>query len=290
VFKEMLSKGIEPSVATFNAVVDACARNARMDVVPQLLEDMQARNLKPNLITYSTIIKGFCQRGDIPAALSALEDLHSKELKPDEIVYNTLLDGCAQAGIAKEGERLLAEMQKKGIAPSNYTLTVAIRLMALARNLDRAFELTASLTEKYRFKANSQVYCALIQACTTCKESSRAMTVFEQMVKERMQPDPRTCQILFRALFNVGNLKKCADVLRTAIGFVGAQRPGGERQGDRAQQFDSAFFDDALRHLADSGNEGSALALPLLADLRSAAPKVRIDATLERKLMKAANW
>merc|ERR1719265_226018 len=45
VFEEMLAKGIEPSIATYNLVIDACARNGRMDALPELWNDIKKRNL-----------------------------------------------------------------------------------------------------------------------------------------------------------------------------------------------------------------------------------------------------
>merc|ERR1719183_932125 len=50
VFREMLSKGIDPSVVTFNAIIDACARNGQMEALPSLMQEMKSRRLEPNLI------------------------------------------------------------------------------------------------------------------------------------------------------------------------------------------------------------------------------------------------
>jgi len=114
VWKEMLDRSIEPTIVTFNAMIDACARNGQMDAVPDLLTLMKTKGLVSNAITYSTTIKGFCQRGEIKSALGVLDEMRrATNLKPDEIVYNNLLDGCAQGGFVAEGERLLADMQKR---------------------------------------------------------------------------------------------------------------------------------------------------------------------------------
>jgi pentatricopeptide repeat protein len=197
VYREMVSKDISPSVATFNAIIDSCARNGQMDALPNLLQDMKDRKLSPNLITYSTIIKGLCQNGDIPAALQTLEDLRKTPgLRPDEIVFNTLLDGCSSAGLVVEGERLLAEMRASGIAPSNYTLTVMVRLFGHGRRLDRAFELVEDVTSTYKFKPNLHVHSALIQACITARDLKRAVAVFERASKTvvvLMLAHPKTC-------------------------------------------------------------------------------------------------
>jgi len=304
VFTDMLSRGIEPSVVTFNAVIDACARNGQMDAVPKLMEDMRARRLEANLITYSTVIKGFCHRGDMPAALQTLEDMQrTAQLKPDEIVYNTLLDGCCSAGLIAEGERLLAAMMAGGICPSNFTLTVVVRLMGQARLLDRAFELVESITRKYRFKANSHVTGALIQACLSSRELKRAVAVFEQAVVDRSLPDPRTSQGLVRALAASGNAEKAVNVLRAALRLSGGPHQDGGRGGggagggggrggggggggggEKNSGLDDAFVGEFLSSLVDRGGEGAALVPALLADIRAMQPRRRIDAAAERKV------
>merc|ERR1719498_1159229 len=93
IYEEMLSKGIEPLVTTFNAIIDACARCSQMTCVDSLVRDMEKRGIAPNLITYSTVIKGYCQQRDLPSAFSTLAKLRSApSLRPDGIVFNMLLD------------------------------------------------------------------------------------------------------------------------------------------------------------------------------------------------------
>lgn len=279
VYQEMVTRAIEPSLVTFNALVDACARNGQMDRVPGLLSDMRQRGLEPNLITYSTMIKGSCQRGDMSGAFAMLEELrrasagHSagKPERPDEVVYNTLLDGCAQAGLVAEGERLLAEMQDAGVAPSNYTLTVAVRLMGQARRVERAFELAETLSAKYRFRLNSHVCCALIQACLTARDPLRAAATCERAARERLQLDARICQNLIRALLSLGQHMRAVGLLRTMMGLNGQAQPlaTSERRGE-APAFDDSFVNEVVSALRAAGSDAAFLAAPLVADLRGA--------------------
>merc|ERR1719502_1984053 len=180
VFKEMTTHGIQPSVATFNAIIDSCTRNNQIGAVDGLLKDMKARGLQPTLITYSTVIKGVCQKGDMDAAFSVLKELKATPgLKPDEIVYNTMLDGCASAGLVTQGEHLLEDMKRDGLAPTNYTLTVMVRLMGQAHCISKAFDLVETFASKHRVRANSHVYTALMQGCLNCRELSRATEAFQ---------------------------------------------------------------------------------------------------------------
>mmetsp|Transcript_13933 Transcript_13933/g.32684 ORF Transcript_13933/g.32684 Transcript_13933/m.32684 type:complete len:1078 (-) Transcript_13933:138-3371(-) len=283
VFDEMLSHGIEPSVVTYNAVINSCTQNGQMDRVRGLLEDMRQRRLEPNLITYSTMIKGFCQQGDMQAAFSVLGDLR-KDLpggKADEVVYNTLLDGCLQAGLPTEGERLILEMQKEGLQPSAYTLTVIVKLLGQARRLERAFELVETAPAKFRVRPNSHVYNALLQACISARDPLRAATAYEHAARERQQLDSRTCQSLVRSLLSAGHCVKAVSLLRAMFGLNGGVTPffSGERAG---AAFNSTFLSEVLTTLLSSCD--SALAAPLLRDLRASKLKVCLDPAVEQQV------
>jgi pentatricopeptide repeat protein len=142
VFDEMIARGIEPALTTFNAVLDACARSGQMQWAHKLLEDMHKRGLEANLITYSTLMKGFCQAGDMPAALKTFEKLKkSHKFQADEIVYNTMIDGCVTHRLPLEGEKLFADMQQSGVTPSRYTATCMVKLLSEAGQIDRAQEI-----------------------------------------------------------------------------------------------------------------------------------------------------
>jgi pentatricopeptide repeat protein len=291
VFREMLSKGIEPSVVTFNAIIDACARNGHMDALPGLRQEMKSRNLSPNLITYSTMIKGFCQRQDMPSALKTLEDLRqTPSLRPDEIVYNTLLEGCSSSGLLVEGERLLSEMRSDGISPSNYTLTVMVRLLGHARRLDRAVELVDDITHRHRFRPNSHVNSALIQACIASRDLKRASIIFEKAIQDRALPDSRTCQNLVKSLLTNGSSAQAVNVLRAMLSSGGSTQQQGNRNGNDNKYSnndaapDDSFFNETLGALLERGGESATLVPQLLDDIRAAKPRLRIDNNIQRRL------
>merc|ERR550537_429410 len=117
-------------------MLDACARCGSMERVPKLLEDMKTSSVEPDIITYSTIVKGYCLSGDVDRAFQVLEEMkRDNKFAPDEILYNSLLDGCAKQHRVEEAVRLLEEMKRSGVAPSNFTLSILVKLMGRARRL-----------------------------------------------------------------------------------------------------------------------------------------------------------
>jgi len=283
VWYDMLECKVMPSITTYNALIDACARNGGMDRVPQLLIDMKSRELKPNLITYSTVLKGHCLHGDIRTAFDVLQEMVTQtKLKPDEIMYNTLLDGCAQANLVDEGLRLLQSMQNEGIRPSNYTLSILVKLTSQARRLDQAFELVDQLTKKYRFRPNAPVYGNLIQACLSNKELKKAFEVLEHMAQDKIQPDMRCISSLIRTCISQGFLDQASLVIRAALGLpCAAQYP--QVNDNKSGKGLEDLANEVLGTLASRGHVKD-LAAPILSDIRQYKPNFRIESSVQRKI------
>merc|ERR1719389_888075 len=225
-----------------------------MERLSTILGVMRSHHIKPNVITYSTMLKGHCQNGDVQTGFSILEDMRKNaKLKPDEIMYNSLLDGCAQNNLVDEGLRLLREMQAEGVQPSNFTLSILVKLMNRARRLDQAFSVVAEVTQKYSFRPNVHVYTNLVHACVSNKQLPRGMSVLEQMVGERVVPDSRTYAILARASISSGHCEQAAGLLRGALGLPGAL-PFLRNPTAVCRNLDAAVVSEALVGLADRGH------------------------------------
>merc|ERR1719301_447708 len=109
-----------------------------MDRVSQLLEDMKTNRVDPDIITYSTIVKGYCNSGDVDRAFQVLKEMKRDGIyAPDEILYNSLLDGCARQGRVDQALRLLEDMRCSGVAPSNFTLSILVKLLGRSRRLNQ---------------------------------------------------------------------------------------------------------------------------------------------------------
>merc|ERR1719171_937880 len=289
-WEDMLAKCIEPALTTYNALLDACARNGAIERVPGLVADMKKQGLVPNLITYSTVLKGYCLRGDITSAFSVLDEMRrDTKFKPDEIMYNTLLDGCAQACYHEEGLKLLDRMQAEGVRPSNFTLSILVKLASHARRLDQAFELVEEISKKYKFRPNAPVYGNLVQACISNRDLQRGIAVLTQMGKERVTPDVRTYSMLIKACNQAGEVDKAVKMLRACLGIPGgAPHPSGVHDRTNTKNQDD-LVNEVLSALLDRGH-GQNLAAPLLADIRQHNPRCRIDSALQRRIASALHF
>jgi len=284
VYEEMQERSLEMSLVTFNTVMDACARCGQMDEATKVLEHMKKHRVEPNIITYSTILKGHCQAGNIEVGFETLKQMRKEtNLKPDEIMYNSLLDGCAQNGLFAEGMELYDKMLQDSIRPSNYTLSILVKLMNRSRKVDQAFSIVEEIKQKYGVKPNVHVYTNLIQACVSNRgHAAKALTVVEMMLKEGVALDSRTYGVLIRASIFQNQYAQAAAILRGSLGLPGALDMLANSRHAVCSSFDQNLVNDTLSKLAGCGCMDS-LVVPLLADLKNTKHKVYIDPALQRQ-------
>jgi pentatricopeptide repeat protein len=189
----------------------------------QVLLAMRAAGVKPDIISYSTVVKGHCLQGEIDKALLVLKEMSAdRTTKPDEITYNSFLDGCAKQHRIDEALAALEEMQAAGVNPSNFTLSILVKLLGRVRRLNQAFTLVEDLSAKHKFKPNVQVYTCLMQACFQNRKLDRALALHDQMVLANCPPDEKLYTGLARGCLQLHATQKAADVVRTAYQLPGS--------------------------------------------------------------------
>merc|ERR1719440_2229099 len=215
-YEEMKEHEIQPNTITFNTILNAFAQGGAMQRVPALLEDMKAGMppVEPDIVTYSTIVKGFCNSGNLDRALKVLKDMKaSGKYAPDEVMYNSLLSGCAKEHRPDEALQLLNDMKKTGVAPSNYTLSMLVKLMGRCKRLNQAFSLIAELSQEYGLKVNIQVYTCLIQGCFNAGQAGKAVALHDKIIKDGLFPDAMTYSVLVRGCFQAGLTDKAVELV-----------------------------------------------------------------------------
>jgi pentatricopeptide repeat protein len=271
VYQEMKKHSIACNTITYNTIINSNARTGRMDRVDELFHDMAASGVSPDIITYSTVVKGHCMAGDVDKGFKVLKEmLKQGKYEPDEILYNSLLDGCAKQHRVEEALELLQTMRKTGVQPSNFTLSIIVKLLGRSRQLNQAFATVEEICKEYGFQANIHVYTCLLQACIHNRQLQRALKLHDSMILEaNVQPDAKTYSALVRGCLQVGSLEKAEVMVRVAYGLdvTGVAKPR------RAPGMEHRVLEEVMGALS-SNPVAERLAVPLLAELRSIGVQV----------------
>jgi len=277
VHTEMVERKIQCNTITYNTMFDACARCGTMDRVPKLLEDMRNNQAEPDIITYSTLVKGFCLAGDVDRAFRVLDEMKSDgKFAPDEIMYNSLLDGCAKLHRVEDTQKLLDDMTANGVNPSNYTLSILVKLFGRARRLNQAFKVVEELSEKNGLRPNIHVYTCLMQACIQNRQIDRALGLHDTMVNDGgVWPDEKCYSVLVRGCLQNNRPDKAATVIRCAFRLSG-HAMANPRHGGPAGVERSLVAETVVK-LKDGGAADPELGQKLLMDLEAEGYHIDLD-------------
>merc|ERR1719183_2336044 len=266
VFEEMKEMGIACNTVSYNTMLDANARTGKMDRADELFRDMIASGVSPDVITYSTLVKGYCQAGDIDQGFQVLRDMVKGGVhEPDEILYNSLLDGCAKQHRVDDALKLVEDMHKNNVRPSNFTLSILVKLLGRSRRLNQAFAMVEETCKRFDLQANIHVYTCLIFACFQNRQMPRALQLHDSMITEAgIEPDERTYAVLARGCLTAGSYEKAADMVRAAYRL----KPNGVVMPKRAPGVEVRALEEVMHALSSSPN-AERLAVPLLADLKA---------------------
>jgi len=269
VYKEMRAKGVPCNTITYNTMLDACAKSCTMSRASGLLEDMRDSSIEPDIITYSTIVKGYCMEGDVDRAFSVLEDMKGDDnFSPDEIMYNSILDGCAKQHRVDDALRLLEEMKASGVIPSNYTLSILVKLLGHARRLNQALKLVEEVTQQHGFRPNVQVYTCLVQACLFNRKLERALGLHDTMVDDAgCRTDEKFYAVLARGCLQLQQPLKAVEVVRAAYLLPGHSLAHPARKDAKPVGVESRALDEIASRLRHGGKDEQDAFSSLTSDL-----------------------
>merc|ERR1719235_2179535 len=278
VFEEMKQMGIACNTVSYNTMLDANARTGKMDRADELFREMQASGVSPDVITYSTLVKGYCQADDIDRGYQVLNEMVANGVhEPDEILYNSLLDGCAKQHRVDDALKLVEDMHKHNVRPSNFTLSILVKLLGRSRRLNQAFAMVEETCKRFDLQANIHVYTCLIYACFQNRQMPRALQLHESMITEAgVEPDERTYAVLARGCLGAGSCEKAANVVRAAYRL----NPQGLVMPKRAPGIEIRVLEEVMNALSAAPN-AEQLAVPLLADLKALG--VHVEQTVYKR-------
>merc|ERR1719506_122047 len=283
VFEEMKEMGIACNTVSYNTMLDANARTGKMDRADELFRDMIASGVSPDVITYSTLVKGYCQAGDIDQGFQVLRDMVKGGVhEPDEILYNSLLDGCAKQHRVDDALKLVEDMHKNNVRPSNFTLSILVKLLGRSRRLNQAFSMVEETCKRFDLQANIHVYTCLLYACFQNRQMPRALQLHDSMITEAgIEPDDRTYAVLARGCLGAGSIEKAANVVRAAYRL----NPQGLSMPQRAPGVEMRALEEVMNALSASPN-AERLAVPLLTDLKAIG--VHVEPTVYTKAVETS--
>jgi len=206
---------------TFNTLIDALVRQDDLDGAAAIFREMAMQGVTPDLITYSTLIKGHCARGDLEQGLQLLGVMQRRGIMPDAVLFNSILDGCAHKQMRTLTEQVLRDMEAAGVAPSNFTISILVKLYGRCGDLPAAVQTVETYPKKFGFQLNAQVYTCLMSSCIAHGDLAEAMRAYQRMLDSNCPTDAKTYQTLLSGCVRHGSLESALVLVENVFAGVG---------------------------------------------------------------------
>lgn len=222
VYMRMKNKGILPDVYTFTIRIKSFCKTGRPYAALRLLINVPSRGCDLNAVAYCTVIGGFYEENNKSEAYNLFNKMLSLGLFPCITTYNKLIYPLCRKGDVQESEKLLNKVLKRGVYPNLFTFNIFIWGLCNKGMVNEA----ASLLDRVKkdgFAPDLVTYNTLIYGL--CKNSKVVLADFysRKMVNEGgFEPDAFTYNTIVNGYCKMGMVQNAENFLKSATfkGFV----------------------------------------------------------------------
>eukprot|EP00897_Mesotaenium_endlicherianum_P010503 jgi/Mesen1/9481/ME000063S08929 len=236
VFDEMLSLGIEPDAATWNALVASHSRAGDPSKAAQVLQQMKEKGSSPGPEAYNSLLSAYAKTGSLPVAERVFQEMLEAGVRPTLVSYNTLLHlysikaratagSGSGGGFVAKAERLVAEMAAQSVALDKMSYSTLMQLYGAAGLLREAEQWYQQMLSKApRLEMDLQVHSTRISMYAAHRRDAEAAQACVEMQAQGFRPDAfvaSTMVAVFRRLGRLDDAERAAHLLQEA-GDAGA--------------------------------------------------------------------
>eukprot|EP00123_Amoebidium_parasiticum_P011079 comp20498_c0_seq2/m.26186 comp20498_c0_seq2/g.26186 ORF comp20498_c0_seq2/g.26186 comp20498_c0_seq2/m.26186 type:complete len:1074 (-) comp20498_c0_seq2:166-3387(-) len=210
IYDTMAEQMVQPTLATYHTVLDACRLGKCWWRVPGILDAIKRSNTHPVAYTYNISMEIFkvaqkdisywSKQGRIPAnqppppqphwasAVQLLVEMQERGLAPNTISFNTTIAACMYAGQWQVALDVLATMQESGVEADIVTYNSAIGACKEARQLNVALQLlrrmkTSGISPDY------VTYQTLMQVCNSTGQWAETVSLYKAALDDGVIAD-----------------------------------------------------------------------------------------------------
>ncbi|KAG0459862.1 hypothetical protein HPP92_022990 [Vanilla planifolia] len=207
---------------SYNLVLDALAKNGRLDEAIGLFERMMREHNPPKRITvnlgsFNVMIDGFGLAGRFEEAIDVFKRrMAEKNCTPDVLSYNNLINLLGMNGLIVEAEEAYKEMGERGINPDEYTYVLLIESCFKAGNPNDSLNYFDKMVES-GLRPNANAYNKIIEGLLNVERLDEARGFLDQMLEREVKPNVMSYEMLLQAFCKVARLDDALKVLRDLL-------------------------------------------------------------------------
>ncbi|KAL3625784.1 hypothetical protein CASFOL_030313 [Castilleja foliolosa] len=208
---------VEPDPKLYTVLIYGWCKVGRIEMGRRFLSEMLERGIEPNVVTYNVLLNGICRRASlhpdgrfesvIREAEKVFVEMGECGLEPDVTSYSILLHVYSRAHKPQLCMDKLEMMKEKGIWPSIATYTSVIKCLCSCGRMDDAESLLNEMVG-YGVSPSSATYNCFFKEYRGRKDVDGAMRLYRRMKEESLllKPDMHTYNILLGMFMGLGKM------------------------------------------------------------------------------------
>ncbi|GAV65004.1 PPR domain-containing protein/PPR_2 domain-containing protein [Cephalotus follicularis] len=236
---------IEMDLSLSNALIGLYAKCGSLDYARELFDEMSEKDE----VTYCSIISGYMVHGFVEKAMALFHEMN----QPDLSTWNAVISGLVQNNRHEGGLDLVREMIASGSRPNPVTLSSVlpsfsyfsnlkggkeIHAYAIRKGYDRNIYVATAIIDVYSksgFLCGAQkvfnqsrgrtliIWTAIISAFAAHGDASAALSLFDEMLSNGIQPDPVTFTAVLAACAHSGEEIKAQKIFKSMFAEYGIE-------------------------------------------------------------------
>ncbi|KAG9445344.1 hypothetical protein H6P81_016684 [Aristolochia fimbriata] len=155
--REMIDKGIEPNVVTYNVILNGICRKSSLHpeerfertvrAAEKVFDEMRARGIDPDITSYSIVLHVYSRAHKPDLSLAKFHSMRESGICPSIVTYTSVIKCLCSCGRLDEAEELLNDMVDNGISPSDATYNCFFKEYGGRKDAQNALKLYRKMKE-----------------------------------------------------------------------------------------------------------------------------------------------
>jgi pentatricopeptide repeat domain-containing protein 1 len=188
-FERMQALGLRANSSMYNALINACAKDADTERAHKWLTYMMENEVPVDVVTYSTVINACARANDLDLAESCHAKMEKNGVKGNAVTYNCMINACARTRKPQQAEDWFGRMLQSDISPAASTFNSLINAWARAGDAVRAEHWLSEMHE-HGLEPDAVSYGTVVHACISAGLPPRRAERWLEEMQKRLPNEP----------------------------------------------------------------------------------------------------
>ncbi|KAG6506965.1 pentatricopeptide repeat-containing protein CRP1 homolog, chloroplastic-like [Zingiber officinale] len=207
-------ESFEANVRDYSKLIDAYAKEDRVEDAERLLKLMAERDIKPDVIISLILLHMYSKQGNLDAAKEAFESMKSEGFKPDSKTYSSMISVYLKANLPRTAEKLVRQMETMNVKPTKEMYMELLKAFAERGETDGAQRMTTTM-QLSGIQPTLESFTLLVEAYRQANDPDNARSHFDHMMNSGYKPDDQCTASMIAAYAKQNLLDKALDLLLT---------------------------------------------------------------------------